>query len=327
MPGDLLCERPLEAGSGVGVQRAHVDGADQVLAHRAVEGEEVLDHGRGVVRQVPHVAGEPVDRAGAELVARRVGDHAGVGLVADPQAVVGEQAGGVGVVRRDRRLEDVLPLLGLLQRARGGQRLADLAAQLARGLGRERQAEHLVGTDLAGDDEVDDPGGHQRGLARAGAGDHDRGLAAAPRSRPTAGRWRRTTYASPAGAGRGCRCGCSLVGHRACALDRADRDERAVAAVLAGDGRERLGPQQRRGVREPLTEQGAVGSVLGLDVLGLHDRGVAAVDQAELHQLGATGPGLGDELLDGAVVDGVLVEAELEVALDRLGARASCGRS
>ena len=34
---------------------------------------------------------------GGELVARRVGDHAGVGLVADPQAVLGEQA------RRRRR--------------------------------------------------------------------------------------------------------------------------------------------------------------------------------------------------------------------------------
>ena len=35
----------------------------------------------------------------------------GVGLVADPEAVLGEQAGGVGVVRRDRRLLDLLTLI------------------------------------------------------------------------------------------------------------------------------------------------------------------------------------------------------------------------
>ena len=69
------------------------------------------------------MTGEPIDHAGAELVAGGVGDDAGVGLVADPQAVVGQQAAGVGVVGRHRGLEDVLTLGhdGLVQQARPGQ--------------------------------------------------------------------------------------------------------------------------------------------------------------------------------------------------------------
>ena len=149
---------------------------DQVLAHLAVEVEEVLDDGLGVVAQVRDHAGVPVDDPRAELVARGVGDDPGVRLVADPQPVVGEQAGGVGVVGRDGGLEDVLVLgCGVVQRPRVGQRLADLGAQLARGLGGEREAEDLVGPHLAGQHEVDDAGRHQRGLARAGTGDDDRG--------------------------------------------------------------------------------------------------------------------------------------------------------
>ena len=63
-----------------------------------------------VVGEQLDVAGEALDDAGAELVAGGVGDDPGVGLVADPQAVVGQQAGGVGVVGRDGRLEHVLAL-------------------------------------------------------------------------------------------------------------------------------------------------------------------------------------------------------------------------
>ena len=127
----------------------------------------------------------PVKRsidAGAELVAGGVGDDPGVGLVADPQAVVGEQAGGVGVVGRDRGLEDVLPLddHGPVEQAGGPQGGGDPVAQLGRGLGGEGQAEHLLGTDLAGRDQPHHALRHQRGLAAAGAGDDD-GRAAAGR--------------------------------------------------------------------------------------------------------------------------------------------------
>ena len=74
------------------VDPPYVVGLDQVLAHLAVEVEEVLDDGLGVVAQVGDHAGVPVDDPRAELVARGVGDDPGVRLVADPQAVVGEQA-------------------------------------------------------------------------------------------------------------------------------------------------------------------------------------------------------------------------------------------
>ena len=92
LPACSSAEGPLEAAARLGVDTAYVVGVDEVLAHRAVEGEEVLDGGRGVVGQQLDVAGEALDHARAELVARGVGDDAGVGLVADPQAVVGQQA-------------------------------------------------------------------------------------------------------------------------------------------------------------------------------------------------------------------------------------------
>ncbi len=184
LAGDLGGELALEALRGPRRRRAHVGGVDEVLAHRAVEGEEVLDDGGRVVAEVLDVAGEAVDHAGAELVAGGVGDHPGVGLVADAQAVLGEQR------RRRRRCRwrrsarstpPRRPRPAVAGRARRGrsqrtglhQGVEDLAAQLAGGLGGEGQPEHLVGPHLAGDDEVDHPGRHQRGLAGAGAGDHD----------------------------------------------------------------------------------------------------------------------------------------------------------
>ena len=106
----LLGQRALEPAAGLLVGAAYVVLVDEVLAHRAVEGEEVLDGGRRVVGQQLDVAGEALDDPGAELVARGVGDDARVGLVADPEAVVGEERGGIGVVGGDGGLEDVLAL-------------------------------------------------------------------------------------------------------------------------------------------------------------------------------------------------------------------------
>ena len=175
LPACSSSTRPLEAAARLGVDAAYVVGVDEVLAHRAVEGEEVLDGGRRVVGQQLDVAGEALDHASAELVAGGVGDDPGVGLVADAQAVVGQQAGGVGVVGRDRGLEDVLALddHGAVEQAGGPQRGGHPVPQLGRGLGREGQAEHLLGPDLAGRDQPHDALGHQRGLAAAGAGHHD----------------------------------------------------------------------------------------------------------------------------------------------------------
>ncbi len=156
-----------------------------MLGHGSVEGEQVLDHRGRVVGEHLHVTGVTLHGTRAQLEARGVGDHSGVGLVPDPQAVLAQQVGGVGVVGQDGGLELLVLLVRptrlvrrgghgqlLTEHARGGQRHPDARAQLAGGLGGEGQPEHLVGPDLPGDDEVDHPGGHQRGLARPRAGDH-----------------------------------------------------------------------------------------------------------------------------------------------------------
>ena len=166
-----------------GVVRAHLGGVDEVLAHLAVEGEEVLDDVAGRVGELLDRAGVALHRAGGELVAAGVGDQPGVGLVADPQAVLGEQRRGVGVVRRDGRLLDLVVglVVGAGDRAGGrsgsspacAEAVADPLLELGGGLGGEGQAEDLAGRDLAGGDQPDDAGGHHGGLAGAGAGDHD----------------------------------------------------------------------------------------------------------------------------------------------------------
>ena len=161
-------QRPL-----LGVVSAHLLGRDQVLGHRRVEREQVVDRGLGVVGEQLDRLGEPLDGTGSELVARRVGDQPGVRLVADAQAVVGEEGGGVGVVRRDGGLLDLALVSRLRDQSGAAQRLADPAAELAGGLGGERQPEHLVGAHLAGGDQPDDAGGHDSGLAGPGARDDD----------------------------------------------------------------------------------------------------------------------------------------------------------
>ena len=129
----------------------------------------------GMVGQQLDVAREPLDDAGAELVARGVGDDPGVGLVTDAEAVVGEEVGGVGVVGRDGRLEDVLPLGDdrPVEEPGGAEGGGDPLPQLGGGLGGEGQAEHLLGTDLAGRDQPHHALRHEGGLAAAGAGDDD----------------------------------------------------------------------------------------------------------------------------------------------------------
>jgi hypothetical protein len=90
------------------LKRPDVVGADEMLAHRRVEGQHVVDDGRGVIAEQPDRAGVAADRARGQLVARRIGEHARVGFVTDPQALLGEQRGGVRVVRRHRRLQRLL---------------------------------------------------------------------------------------------------------------------------------------------------------------------------------------------------------------------------
>ena len=116
-----------------------------------------------------------------ELVARGVGHHPGVGLVADPQAVLGEQ-------RRRRRRCTSPPSARArpprrrrrsLGSARAGRRASASRIRLrssAAALVVKVSPSTWSGRDLPGGHEVDHPGGHQGGLARAGAGDHDGGL-------------------------------------------------------------------------------------------------------------------------------------------------------
>ena len=163
----------------VRVEGGQVVGRDEVLRERAVELEDVVDDVLGAVGELVDAAGVPLDHPRGELVARGVGHHPGVGLVAQAQSVLGQQRRRVGVVRRDEGLEDVLGVGA----ARGGravtggvERAADAQHQLVGRLRGEGQAEDLVGRHLPGGDEVDDPGRHHRGLARPGARDHHRRL-------------------------------------------------------------------------------------------------------------------------------------------------------
>src|SRR5690606_18348287 len=86
---------------------------------------------------------------------------------------------------RDRRADErgaaaVDPVVARGVEEPGGaqrpQPCADALAELARGLAREREAEHALGLDEPVDDEVHDARGHRLGLARARTGDHEHGL-------------------------------------------------------------------------------------------------------------------------------------------------------
>ena len=90
--------------------------------------------------------------------------------------------------------------------------------------------------------------------------------------------------------------------------------------MVAGDGGEGLLADERGGTVDLLAQRGALGAVVGERRLLLHQRGVA-VGQAELDELGAAGLAVAvrRQAVDGAVVDGVLVDPELDVALRRRG--------
>ena len=148
-----------------------------MFAELPVEGEEILD-------DVPRRVGEMLDRRrvaldgpARELVAARIGDQPGVGLVSDPQTVLGEQRGGIGVVRRHGGLLDLLSLVvgaDVPPRQQPGleQVVADPLGQLGGRLGREREPEDLTRRHPAGGDQPNHARGHHGRLAGARAGDH-----------------------------------------------------------------------------------------------------------------------------------------------------------
>ena len=177
-----LGERAL-AGHGRGQLRP-LQQPRALVAHRLRPGEVLgqvagqLQHRLDDRRLRPvDVAHRPVvrrDGSRGELPARRRRDQPGGRLAAEQQGVVSDEAGGVGVVGRDRRLG--VHLTGSRGRTEGPQPRPDAGRQLARSLGGERQAKHSLGPHVAAADEPDDPGHHRRGLAAAGPGDHDTGL-------------------------------------------------------------------------------------------------------------------------------------------------------
>ena len=138
-----------------GVVGQHRRGVDEVLAHLGVEGEEVLDDVAGRVGELVDGGRVALHGAGGELVAAGVGDQPGVGLVADPQAVLGEERRGVGVVRRHRRLLDLLLVVAdpgspLGQQPGLAEVVADPGLELGGGLGGEGEAEDLARCHPAG---------------------------------------------------------------------------------------------------------------------------------------------------------------------------------
>ena len=89
--GGQISYRLDDAGRLRGVEAAQGRDVDQVLAQRALEAQHVVDDVARAVREQLDPAGVPVDDPGGELVARGVGHHPRVGLVADAQPVLGEQ--------------------------------------------------------------------------------------------------------------------------------------------------------------------------------------------------------------------------------------------
>ena len=174
----------LEPGAVCGVVGPQRVGVDQVLAELGVEGQQPGDRVRRGVGEVVDGADVTLDGAPGELVAEGVGDEPRVGLVPDPQAVLGEQVGGIGVVGGDGRLVGLLGLVvdGGASKPPGveevcsGQVVADPGGQLRGRLGGEGETEDLVGRDATGGDQPHDPRGHHRGLAGSRTGDDDRRL-------------------------------------------------------------------------------------------------------------------------------------------------------
>ena len=284
-----------------------------------VEGEEVLN-------DVPRRVGELLDRRrvalhgpARELVAARIGDQPGVGLVPDPQTVLGEQRGGIGVVRRHRGLLDLLAprVVGAVvaRRQQPGleQVVADPLGELGSRLGRERESEDLPRRHPAGGDQPDHARGHHGGLAGPRAGDHH-------------GRLERRGDRGELLVAEG-----EVLAHQLAQLLGVSRGDRrhdsTVPAALSGqmlgtcsarsgrrDGRRSPRHGRRGRLHELLLDQeGATLGLLGLLLLHLGQD----VADPELHQLGpARRHRPAGHLVGGSVVDGELVEPELGVPLD-----------
>ncbi len=191
--GDALAHRPLDlARPGVahgrgqlldplqqGVrERGDLAGADEVLGALAGEPEQRL--GDGVRRPVGDAeVGVPgLHDLRGELPGRGLAEQLRAGLDAEPQTVVGEDGGRVGVVGRDGH--DGLVRERLPRRPepapQGTQPAAHPLGELARGLAGEGEAQHLLGPRVPVRDEPHHPGGHRLGLAGPGAGHDEQGL-------------------------------------------------------------------------------------------------------------------------------------------------------
>ena len=106
----------------------------QQLSLARVERQQVADDVLGAVGQQLDPVGVAGHGAAGQLVAGGVGHHAGVGLVPDPEPLLGEQGGGVGVVGGDGGLDPLLVVGGDVGQQPGtGERGADVGGELAGG--------------------------------------------------------------------------------------------------------------------------------------------------------------------------------------------------
>ena len=188
------------------------------------------------------------------------------------------------------------------------ERAADPGAELSGGLGRERETEDLVRRHLLGRDEVDDPGRHDRGLARPRAGDDHRRFEGGGHGGPLL---------------RGERVVGSHQGLKLCGCHDSTVPEWWAGHMTTksqwphwSPGRAGNSSSRNRATAAELPLDRAHAVLVGLlRVLALHLQDAPHV-LAELPQLGATVLGGGRQRLDGAVLDGQLVEPELGVRGD-----------
>ena len=151
-------------------------GLEAVLGQLGIEGSDVLHDGGDCVVDSGHVARGASHDAVRELDRGCLGEQATARLDPDPQAVLGEQATGEGVIGRHGRLTDLV--VGHAADAVGEplDRAPNTRRELAGGLVGEGEPEHLLGTHLASRDQPDNARRHDGGLARARTRDDDEGL-------------------------------------------------------------------------------------------------------------------------------------------------------